>query len=77
MRRLDIEVSYIQVCPYCKTKKIIKKTCGDVPCQYKHHTTNMTNWWKKNGKLYNGKRKVYLWKKSREQYLQNKQNATS
>ena len=40
-KRLDIEVDYIRLCPYCKKRKIKRATCGDRECQYKHHITSM------------------------------------
>jgi len=41
VKRLDIEIDCVQLCPYCREKIILKKTCGDLECQYKHHIVKM------------------------------------
>lgn len=43
---MDIEINLIQLCKYCKERKVIRTygvTCGDFKCQYKHHILFMRN----------------------------------
>ncbi len=52
-----IHIDFKYTCPYCKTREIKKKTCGDPVCQLRHHQATMIHWWKTKGKVYNGRRK--------------------
>jgi hypothetical protein len=47
----------LMLCPYCCMNPIIKATCGDPLCQFKHQRKLNKDNWLKNGKLWNGKRK--------------------
>lgn len=46
-----------EICPYCEKRPKIKKTCGSKKCQIKQRKDWNRVYWKKFGKLINGKRK--------------------
>lgn len=42
MARIEITITrYQKACPYCKTRPVKIKTCGNFVCQYKHHILEM------------------------------------
>jgi hypothetical protein len=42
IRRLNIEVNYVRLCPYCKKMvKVKTATCGGWKCQWLHHIALM------------------------------------
>lgn len=48
-KRLDIELTYIKLCPCCKKRKVLngkgRKTCGKPECQIAHHTKHQLKYW--------------------------------
>lgn len=60
VKNFEVEINYIRLCPYCREREIIEKTCHNPLCQYEHHKKLMRIWWKGPGKVFNGRRKTYL-----------------
>lgn len=45
IEKFELDVEYVQLCPYCKKRKIKKKTCGHPECQFKHHIKLLRERW--------------------------------
>lgn len=45
----------MSLCPYCKIRPVIRKTCGSLQCMHDNRMENIRKWWKKNGSIYRGK----------------------
>lgn len=40
------------ICPICKTRKLIRATCGSPDCQYQNHLVKSKEWWGRNKHYY-------------------------
>jgi hypothetical protein len=47
----------MMLCPICNLRPLKRKTCGSAECQKKYHHQLVSAWWRRFGKVYNGKRK--------------------